>query len=240
MIVDTINCPTIIAFASLEEKKKILKAKNKDDMDQLTKHRFGTFKLRDILEAEKKAAPIKDSEYDLSSNTCVHYARDIWRSLGVKETDALANFLVSNLVESDEFIELAKKKAGGIRVAAALAVGGQSALEHYVKNIVTSQLNIIDDGEANLIEDLMQACPDQVQAVQDCYNDDEALMVCANCAWSNLLAAEGGPNCDDIDNKIDASAASCADSCVADCAVEETNLHSCAVSARCGAEALVA
>ena len=136
------KCPSSIAFASIEEEKKIFMAKDKYTMDGITKHPLGTFSLADIIEAEKKAVPIKDAEYDISSNTCVHYAGDIWRSLNIKETDALADFLVSNLIESDEFIDMAKKKAGGIRVAAALAIGGQGALEHYVKNVVTSQLKI--------------------------------------------------------------------------------------------------
>ena len=111
-------------------------------MNGLSKHPLGQFTLGDVLVAEKKATAINDSEYDLTKNTCIHYAGDIWRSLGVKETQAMADFLVSNLVGSDDFIEFAKKKAGGLRAIAALAIGGQSALEYYIRSTVSSQLKI--------------------------------------------------------------------------------------------------
>ena len=42
----------------------------------------------------------------------------------------MADFLVTNLVGSDEFIEFAKMKAGGLRVVTAFAVGGKQALEN--------------------------------------------------------------------------------------------------------------
>ena len=160
----------------------------------------------------------------------------------------MADFLVSNLVGSDEFIELAKKKAGGIRVAAAFAIGGQTALEQYIKNVVTSQLSLIsenpaiDEEEADIISDVVGACPDQVETVQTCYGGDkEALMTCVNCVWAELLAAEGGTDCDGIGAKVDESVATCtgAGSCNTDCADVEANLHSCAVTERCGDEGLV-
>ena len=34
-------------------------------------------------------------------------------------------------------------KAGGLRVVTTFAVGGKQALENYVRDIVTSQLNIV-------------------------------------------------------------------------------------------------
>eukprot|EP00956_Cyclotella_meneghiniana_P043621 scaffold279897_cov116-Cyclotella_meneghiniana.AAC.1 len=91
-----IDCPFTIAFASIDGTKKIFGGK--EAMNGLAKHPLGQFTLGDILIAEKKATAINDSEYDLTKNTCIHYAGDIWRSLGVKETQDMADFLVSNLV----------------------------------------------------------------------------------------------------------------------------------------------
>jgi hypothetical protein len=55
----------------------------------------------------------------------------------------LADFLVTNLVGSDEFIEMAREEAGGLRAIASLAIGGKGALWYYVKDVVTSQLDIM-------------------------------------------------------------------------------------------------
>jgi hypothetical protein len=55
----------------------------------------------------------------------------------------LADFLVTNLVGSDEFIEMACEEAGGLRAIASLAIGGKGALWYYVKDVVTSQLDIM-------------------------------------------------------------------------------------------------
>lgn len=134
------ECPPSIVFVSIEGAKKIFEVK--ESMDESSKHPLGEFELGDILEAEKKAVAIKDSEYDISSNNCAHYARDIWRSLGIMETSSLADFLVLNLINSDEVIDTATEMAGGHRVLAALAAGGHGALEHYIKHVVTSQLDI--------------------------------------------------------------------------------------------------
>ena len=48
-----------------------------------------------------------------------------------------------NIVGSDEFIEMARKKAGGLRAVASLAIGSKGALWYYVKDVVTSQLDIM-------------------------------------------------------------------------------------------------
>eukprot|EP00956_Cyclotella_meneghiniana_P017269 scaffold27964_cov59-Cyclotella_meneghiniana.AAC.2 len=139
------ECPSVIAFASIGGIKKFFEV-NEDMDDELSKYSLGEFALSDILAAEKEANAIDDTKYDLSKNTCVHYARDIWRSLGVKETQKIANFLVTNLIGSDEFIEFAKKKHGGLHAVMSFAIGGKRYLENYVRTIVTSQLNIEASG----------------------------------------------------------------------------------------------
>ena len=210
-----------------------------------------------------EGAPAPDEVgYDFERNSCVHYAGNIWRAIqaedgtaAVKETSELAEFIINNVVDDDGFIELVKKKenVGGFRASAMLAVGGKAGVKSYVADLVYGQLNIvdpdndeasqvspIDQGEVNLIEHIMAACPGQVEAVQKCYdNDGVNVMDCANCVWSNLIPAGKGLNCDGIDAKIDTSVANCAGSCNTDCADVEANLHSCAVTAACNNEALV-
>ena len=135
------ECPSVIAFASIGGIKKFFQV-NEDMDDKLSKYSLGEFALSDILSAEKKANAIDDTKYNLSKNTCVHYARDIWRSLGVKETQEMADFLITNLAGRDEFIEFAKKKHGGLHAVMSFAIGGKRYLENYVRTIVTSQLSI--------------------------------------------------------------------------------------------------
>ena len=203
--------------------------------------------------------------YDFEKNSCVHYARNIWRAIrtddgsgAVKETNKLAEFIIENLVNDNGFIGLVKEKAnvGGVRTAAMLALGGKTALKSYLTDLVYGQLDIaepdeeepedaespIDEAEASIISDVVEACPDQVETVQNCYGGDkEALMTCVNCVWAELLAAEGGPDCEGIDAKVDDSVATCtsAGSCNEACASEDVELHSCAVTERCGDEGLV-
>jgi hypothetical protein len=136
----SLECPAAIAFASVDATKKIFKVN--ENTGDIAKYTLGKFELGYVLEAEEKAMPIQGFEYDIQSNNCAHYAADIWRSLGVKETPDLADFLVSNIVNSDEIIDITKEKAGGHRVLAALAVGGHGAFEYYWRNVVASQLNI--------------------------------------------------------------------------------------------------
>lgn len=133
------ECPFELALASIDGDKKVFKVE--ESMEGLSNHHLGKFVLRDILNAEKGVAAISDAEYDLSRNTCVHYAQAIWRALGAKETKKLADFLIKNLSGS-EFISMASAKAGGHGAIASLAIGGQSAFKYYVKNLVTSQLKI--------------------------------------------------------------------------------------------------
>ena len=182
----------------------------------------------------------------------------MWRVVSIKETNELAEFIIENLVNDNGFIDLVKKKAnvGGIRTAAMLALGGKTALKSYLADLVYGQLDIaepdeeepedaespIDEEEADIISDVVEACPDQVETVQTCYEgDQEALMTCVNCVWTELLAAEGGADCDDINAKVDDSVATCtgAGSCNEACASGQVDLHSCAVTERCGDEGLV-
>lgn len=67
----------------------------------------------------------------------------IWRSLEIKETLELADFLASwliflLLVVSFHDIDMARNKPGGLRAIAPLAIGGTGALEYYVRHVDVS------------------------------------------------------------------------------------------------------
>ena len=62
-----------------------------EDMAGFTQHPLGSHQLSDILQAQEKAETHieKASEYNLETNTCLHYARDVWSSLGFADTVSL-------------------------------------------------------------------------------------------------------------------------------------------------------
>jgi hypothetical protein len=100
--------------------------------------------LEKIIDAESVVEPVDDSKYDLTKNSCFHYAGSIWRELGFHETNELATFLVQNLIKDGGFINVArdKVKVGGLRVLATYMAGGDIVFEKYVNDTVFSQLNI--------------------------------------------------------------------------------------------------
>lgn len=139
------KCPKVIAFASVYGKKAAYLVKKKKLMNDITyNHYLGKATLEKIIDAESNVEPVDDSKYDLTKNSCVHYAGSIWRELGFDETNQLAIFLVQNLIRDDGFVNVArdKVKVGGLRVLAMYMVGGDIVFEKYVKDTVFSQLNI--------------------------------------------------------------------------------------------------
>ena len=93
------------------------------------------------MAAEDKALPIEENDYDLSNNTCAHYAIGIAGSLGFKRTPGVAEFIVENLLNDDSFLTIAQGKIwdGGLRI---LSVAGKSGLQKFTKDLVSSQLDI--------------------------------------------------------------------------------------------------
>jgi hypothetical protein len=143
--VDAPECPKVIAFASVYgEKAAYLVKKNKMMNDYTHNHYLGKATLEKIIDAESVVEPVDDSKYDLTKNSCVHYAGSIWRELGFHETNELATFLVQNLIENGGFINVAREKVkvGGLRVLATYMAGGDIVFEKYVNDTVFSQLNI--------------------------------------------------------------------------------------------------
>lgn len=141
-----IECPLALAFAAVEGAEVTFLVPNEEVLkgEQFPVHPLGTANLKDILEAERAAEAIDDAAYDLTANTCVHYAADIWRGLDFEETEDLANFISENLLKKDGFLEYARQNAkyDGRRVLTSYLTGNHGGFEDYVKEMVLSQLNI--------------------------------------------------------------------------------------------------
>eukprot|EP00956_Cyclotella_meneghiniana_P028140 scaffold64935_cov31-Cyclotella_meneghiniana.AAC.2 len=146
------NCPQFFAFASRDEKKRIYHIPDFSVGNgyRYSSYLFGKVTLKAIMDAESSVEAVQDKDYDLTGNSCIHYAGRIWRALHLDETNELANFLVENLLKNDGFLTIARQKysAGGLRVLS--FVKGKGSFENFVKDTVYSQLNIKNDGEYSI------------------------------------------------------------------------------------------
>ena len=135
------KCPEILAFASIESKKVTYMSLH--GFGDYNSHWLGTASLKDIIEAESSVDPVDDSEYDLTHNSCAHYAQAIWRKLKFEETHDLADFLIENLLHNDGLLALAHQKVavGGLRVLSKFK-SDEDLFKKYIKETVNSQLNI--------------------------------------------------------------------------------------------------
>ncbi len=143
------GCPPNIAFGSRKGKKHMAVVIMDPRAKLLPTIELGSATLKDVLKAEEAAEPLNDSEYDLTKNSCVHYAGRLWRFLGFEETNELALFLIDNIVGSgasgNGFKEIAKnhRVSGGLRALAAFAMG-EEALKSYIEEVVYSQLVLVE------------------------------------------------------------------------------------------------
>eukprot|EP00956_Cyclotella_meneghiniana_P028797 scaffold68079_cov66-Cyclotella_meneghiniana.AAC.6 len=142
------KCPDFLTFASIDGKKYTHRVHDSTKLNEHSSFLLGRASLEEIMNAESSVAAIRDSKYDLTNNSCIHYAGRIWRKLRFDETNDLANFLIDNLLRNDGLLNVAHEKsaAGGLRVLS--YVTGQGSLNGFVKDLVYSQLNIKDDGES--------------------------------------------------------------------------------------------
>ena len=142
------KCPDFLTFASIDGKKYTYRVHDSTKFNEHGSFLLGRASLEEIMNAESSVAAIRDSKYDLTNNSCIHYAGRIWRKLRFDETNDLANFLIDNLLRNDGLLNVAHEKsaAGGLRVLS--YVTGQGSLNGFVKDLVYSQLNIKDDGES--------------------------------------------------------------------------------------------
>lgn len=143
------HCPAVLVFASLQGQKIIISI-TQQDLINVLHHSLGTARLGEILEAESKVSAVDDSDYDLTRNSCAHYAQHLWRRLGIQETPGLAVFLIDKILSDGGLVEYAQqtKQHGGLRVLSHLS-GDKNAFEQYVKNTVLSQLDIEKSTELN-------------------------------------------------------------------------------------------
>ena len=141
---DFTQCPKALAFASVYGKKVTYLVQETELMERLSHaHLLGKATLKDIIKAADDAEAVDDSKYDLTKNSCIHYAGNIWRGLEFEETDELANFLIQNLLSDDRFLNIAREKVqfGGLRVLSKFMTDNVM-FEKYVQDTVYSQLNI--------------------------------------------------------------------------------------------------
>jgi len=137
------GCPHTIMMNSIDG-KKVMVAVHVEDVQDLPMHALGTASLGDILQAEENAQATDPATYDVFTNSCVHYARSIWRTLGVAE-DGLAEFLIETIVNDDHMIELMTELPGGLLGQLAHTNGGKRSFKKYVTEVVHSELGIGSD-----------------------------------------------------------------------------------------------
>ena len=145
-------CPQLLTFTSIDEKKFTHRIHNSNEIDEISSSIFlGKTSLNEIMDAENSVEALKDSKYELTKNSCIHYAGRISRELQFEETHELANFLIENLLKDDGLINIAHNNvnAGGLRTISHLA--GKGSLKAFVQDIVYSQLKIKEDGESEMI-----------------------------------------------------------------------------------------
>lgn len=139
------DCPANLGMDSvngMKEKSVIFES----DIKDLPKHVLDSATLVSILDAEEKVEPNSTSEYDLATNSCVHYAQRIWRSLDIAETEELAQFIITNFRQKGDIEQLKnigiKYGQGGIRALAAYTARGKKGLLQWISDVVYSQLDI--------------------------------------------------------------------------------------------------
>lgn len=110
----------------------------------------------------------------------------------------------------------------------------------YDPEDVPAELQPVDDTEGQIIMSLVEGCPDQVQAMRQCYNEDDAtLMSCTNCAWQKLMATQEGEEEQEcaaqIEAWLEAGTADCAD-CAEECSDKVKGVYTCGIPKICGDE----
>ena len=144
--VDMKHCPNILVFISDVGKKITYSVPDEAVLNGYSSFWLGKATLEEIMIAEQLADPIQDVNYDLTKNSCIHYAGSIWRALKFEETPELANFLIQNLLQDDGLVRIALDKNDAIVLKfLALFTGNkskESMVEKYVEDLVLSQLNI--------------------------------------------------------------------------------------------------
>ena len=139
------GCPPNVALDSSkgEKWKSVMMP---EDADNLPMVEMESATLGEILEAEQAAEPLRDSEYDLTRNSCVRYGIRIWRQLGFKETHEMASFIVDNLVGSEYFQTIIKNHVASGGFSAYLAhFMGKSAFKSYFTYVVYRELDVVDE-----------------------------------------------------------------------------------------------
>ena len=140
-------CPSAVGVFSEDGERKYEIAYPNHKNEELVPRdeiKLGSAQLDDFLKATGDVKPIADSDYDFTTNSCVHFAQGIWRGVGVAETTELAEFIINNVVNDNGLKELLEEygDTGSFRTTAMLAIGGKAATRRFISDVVYEQLVI--------------------------------------------------------------------------------------------------
>ena len=139
------NCPNV-AFDSVNGDKRRVQFSSKD-ANIVAFHHVGKASLRALLESEKQVdgLDLASITYDMTTNSCVHYAGNIWRRVNITESVELAEFVIENIVGDPNIEILAAdfwraRRLGAVRYyLAARAIGGSKLFREKLEELVYSQ-----------------------------------------------------------------------------------------------------
>ena len=144
--VDIKHCPNVLVFTSIGGKKITYNVPDEAVFNDYSSFWLGKATLEEIMIAEQLAEPIQDVDYDLTKNSCIHYAGKISRALKFEETPELADFLIQNLLKDDGLARVALDTEDTAVLKFLNFFTGEksngSILKKYVEETVFSQLNI--------------------------------------------------------------------------------------------------
>jgi len=136
------NCPNV-AFDSVNGDKRRVQFSS-EDANIVAFHHVGKASLRALLESEKQVDGLDPITYDMTTNSCVHYAVNIWRPVKITESVELAEFVIENIVGDPNIEILAAdfvraRRLGAVRYLAARAIGGSKLFREKLEELVYSQ-----------------------------------------------------------------------------------------------------
>lgn len=138
------GCPSV-GFDSRDWKKVIFTA----NINDAEKYFLNTFQLGNIFSAFDQAKLITNEDYSITENSCLHFAANIWRPLGVVENVDLQEFIVSNIVEDDNTMKKFFNSYSDQYGVLANSVVGKLQMEKFVQLVVSSQLQTSNTSQEN-------------------------------------------------------------------------------------------
>merc|ERR1719491_2619365 len=138
------NCPNV-AFDRVNGDKRRVQFYF-EDANIVAFHHVGKASLRALLESEKQVdgLDLASITYDMTTNSCVHYAVNIWRPVKITESVELAEFVIENIVGDPNIEILAAdfvraRRLGAVRYLAARAIGGSKLFREKLETTLIKE-----------------------------------------------------------------------------------------------------